>query len=66
MAVVAPSEEPDATLLAMLDVLEDDSLWQDNAADLELLLADEFDPEVEVLLAYVPEDELGADEASGR
>lgn len=66
VAVVAPSQEPDATLLAMLDVLEDDSLWQDNAGDLELLLDDEFDSEVEVLLAYVPEDEFGADGPSGR
>jgi hypothetical protein len=65
--------EPDDNLLAMLDVLENDSLWQDTASgaqlaeeDLELLLADEFEPEVEVLLAYLPEDELGTDGFSDR
>lgn len=73
VARVAPAEEPEATLLAMLDVLENDSLWEDTASgaelaqeDLELLLADEFDPEVEVLLAYLSEDELGGDGPSDR
>jgi len=73
LAQVAPVVEPDDNLLAMLDVLGNDSLWQDTASgaqlaeeDLELLLADEFEPEVEVLLAYLPEDELGTNGPSGR
>ena len=47
--------EPDPELLAALDLLTEDSVWDDEvSADLDLLLADEFDPEVEALLAFLP------------
>jgi len=66
------SAEPDPSLLAVLDVLEDDSLWREGESspllveeDLELLLADEFDPEVEVLLAFLPEEEPERDPSDG-
>lgn len=53
--VALTGEEPDPELLAALEVLVDDSLWVESAEeDLELLLAEELDPEVEVLLAYLP------------
>jgi len=36
-------------------LLTEDSVWDDEvSADLDLLLADEFDPEVEALLAFLP------------
>lgn len=56
--VARTAEEPDPELLAALDVLIDDSVWEEDLAmDLDLLLAEEVEPEVEVLLAFLPEED---------
>jgi hypothetical protein len=56
--------EPDPSLLAVLDVLENDCLWRDTAEgaeiadegeDLQLLLADTLDSGDEILLAFLDE-----------
>ena len=49
--------EPDPQLLEMLDVLENDHLWEEAAQgeDLPTLLADTLDPGDEILLAFLDE-----------
>ncbi|MFT7668531.1 MAG: hypothetical protein ACI8X5_001224 [Planctomycetota bacterium] len=71
----APSSEPDASMLAVLDIIENDSLWKDNAGgaelvseedDLLLLLSDFYGAPDELLLAFLGEnDELPRDPSDG-
>jgi len=64
--VVAEAEDPDPSMLAVLDLIEDDRLWRDYEAsvepaeaegDLHLLLCDSLEPGDELLLSFIDVDD---------
>ena len=68
----AGSLEPDASLLAVLDIIENDGLWTDtqegaeivtDEGDLYLLLSDSIEPGDELLLAYLDEVDLAGEDS---
>lgn len=68
------SSEPDPSLLAVLDIIENDGLWRDTEdgaevapeeADLHLLLSDSLEMSDELLLTFLDEEEIETEIPSG-